>query len=786
VKRAGHLLVAGAAGFVILVLEFSAVRLMAPAFGQSIQVWANVVGVILAALAAGYALGGRLGERSRSGRRLYLVHLGGALWILVTAFVARPVCDALIPKGLPGDGLLPLGFTGSLVASLIFFAPPSLAFAMTTPFLVRLDARQGREGRASGGLWGWGTLGSLAGCFLAPLWLLQVLGTRETLLGTAAVGGLTGLAGLLLTLGGRTDAAPGLVEPPAGTPPRLGRLLRVTALVTGWAVTLLEFGAVRFMSPWFGQSNHVWANVIGLILLALALGAWIGGRWADAALAAGPAGEGGLRGALGVAAVALALAAWCGPSLFEALLPVGRVDSLRVLPVANQGSRAGCLLLFALPMVLLGCTPPFLVRMATRGRHAGRAAGTLFAWTTVGGLLGCFTTSPLLVPLLGSRGVVLLAGTSLGLLGLALRRRRPAGTPGPRRLFLALAVVAVLAPAALFVQQVVVRPPLRVHPGQIAEVESAYQTVRVVRERLPMGAPASSDAIVPVVLADAAEADTVFLRHDEDAETYQSVYVVDPAQRAAWLTGGRYFEHMALGAFFARGKADFPERGRLRVLVLGYAGGTIYRTLRQTYPGDLDVLGVEIDPAVIRVADAHLGHRDLRRKRAGHPGDRLRLVTGEDARTVVNALPDDEQFDLVLVDAYTRTNYVPFQLATVEFFQRVGAHMAPGAWLGVNVLGHGFRGPVARAVARTMDRVYGACWGAPNPAYPGNVILWARPGATHAPQVHARARLHPGLEYAAFAVDRYLVRYDPARDGGVVLTDDRSPSDRLADEELGL
>ncbi len=797
-ERLAHLCVAAVSGFTILALEFAAVRQLAPAFGQAQHVWANVIGIILLALTLGYRMGGRLGERSSTARPLFLAYGLVCVWVVLAALLGPTLCRALIPTGLPTEGGLPLGFTGSLIAAVLLYGPPTFLLAMTSPFLIRLAARRGGEGAATGAIYAFGTVGSLVGCTVAPLWMLQVLGTRMTLFWCAGAAALLCVSGLIAAHFGHAGALPDAEVPDPTTRGGIARRWVVTALISGWAVTLLEFGAVRFMAPWFGQSNHVWANIIGLILLALALGSLLGGRWADAALARGAHGGRMLFGALGAAALAVCVAALVGPSLLDALLPAG-VDSLRILPVAHQGSKASALLLFGVPMVLLGVAPPFLVRMAARPGHTGRAAGQVFAWTTVGGLLGCFTTSAVLVPWIGSRGVLLLGALALGGLGLAFAPPRANGKRvGPAWM---LAGLAALTALGLLGHQMVERPPLRVHPGQIEEVESAYQAIRVVRENLWMGAPGPADQVVPALLPAAAQTSTIFLRHDEDAETYQSALIESEVKQRAWLTGGRYFEHMALGAFFAPEFSSTPgtppvsapdPKRVLDVLILGYAGGTVHRTLRQTYHGTLNVLGVEIDPAVLDVARKHLRHGELTKPRSAHPNDRLRVVTGEDARTVVNALPSSELFDLVLVDAYARTNYVPFQLATEEFFNKVKAHLRPNGWIGVNVLGHGFRGPVAKAVGHTMDHVYGRCWAAPNPAYPGNVIMWARPGAKQAPRLWSSEALgslgpyHPGMQYAAFALERYLVRYNPATDGGIVLTDDRSPSDRLADRELGL
>ena len=56
----------------------------------------------------------------------------------------------------------------------------------------------------------------------------------------------------------------------------------VLAFLAGNAVMSIELTAVRLLAPHFGDSAVVWTNVIGVILVALAVGAWLGGRWADA------------------------------------------------------------------------------------------------------------------------------------------------------------------------------------------------------------------------------------------------------------------------------------------------------------------------------------------------------------------------------------------------------------------------------------------------------------------------------------------------------------------------
>jgi predicted O-methyltransferase YrrM len=752
--------VGGLAGLCVTVVELAAARALAPHFGQSVHVWAAVIAVLLGALALGYGRGARGAERGGSPARPIVALLVGAVWLALAAVLAPTLCRALTPVGLPAPGSLPIGLTGSVLASLVLFAVPVGVVGVVSPWLVR--AVDGGEGRARGAgfVYAAGTLGSLVGCGLTPLVLLQTLGTRATLWLGAGLLVLTALGLWGLVLPARVLEAP----PPAAR--EAGRRGALLAFVAGFVTLAAELLAVRLFCPWLGQSNRIWANTIGVILFALALGSWLGERLARAR---DPRRT--LVGVLGLAAFTLLPAAFLGPSLCEAFVPRG-IESLHVLPVAFAASLAATTILFGVPTLLLGAVAPLLVHALAPGLGVGRASGRVSAWGTLGALAGTFAGPLLLVPAVGSRlGLVALVGVLLLATALAARARslRLGG--------------AGLGLVALLLAGVLPHWTVRVHPGQLVEVESAYQTVRAVKERVGVLVPDKP----PSEGGSLGEAEAVFLRHDEDAETYQSIWL--PTDDERLLSGGRYYEQMALGARLALPAA---QDGTLRVLIVGYAGGGVHRILRRALPPEtrLEVVGVEIDPAVVEVAREHLDLRSLE-------GDALTLVTGEDARTVVNALPASERFDLVLIDAYARTNYIPFQLATREFFERVKAHLAPGAWVGVNVLGTGLKGPVCRAVADTLDAALGPTWLHPNVWFPGNVILWSSSEPEAFPLVHDLVGatpdasgwpLHPLLEVSAFALERLAVRHvpDPKDPTARILTDDLSPSDRLADEELGL
>jgi spermidine synthase len=207
----------GAAAFLVgggvLATEISASRLLAPYFGASTLVWANIIGLTLAYLALGYWLGGRLADRRPEARVLGAVLLVAAAMLAVTPFAARP----LLRWALHGFDAVSIGsVAGSFFSALALFAVPMTALGAASPFLVRLALPSVAEaGKTAGRLYALSTAGSLVGTFLAALVMIPWVGTQRTLVGTAACVALG--AGLLL--GGTWVVAPVAVAALLAVPP---------------------------------------------------------------------------------------------------------------------------------------------------------------------------------------------------------------------------------------------------------------------------------------------------------------------------------------------------------------------------------------------------------------------------------------------------------------------------------------------------------------------------------------------------------------------------------------
>jgi spermidine synthase len=179
----------GAVAFLVggatLSTEISASRLLAPYFGASTFVWANIIGLTLGYLALGYWLGGRVADRRPEPRVLGAILLLAAAALAVTPFAARP----FLRWAEQGFDVVSVGaVAGSFFSALALFAIPVTALGASAPFLVRLALGSVEEaGKVAGRLYALSTAGSLLGTFLSALVTIPWIGTQRTIVATAAL-----------------------------------------------------------------------------------------------------------------------------------------------------------------------------------------------------------------------------------------------------------------------------------------------------------------------------------------------------------------------------------------------------------------------------------------------------------------------------------------------------------------------------------------------------------------------------------------------------------------------
>ncbi len=214
---------------------------------------------------------------------------------------------------------------------------------------------------------------------------------------------------------------------------RIGRalqawLLLLLVFVAGATSLAIEMAASRLLAPDFGSTLFVWASLIGLILLYLSVGYYVGGLLADRY----PHPQ--LFYALSIAAALLTalIPVIAPPVLNWALLTFSTLSS-NVL----YGSLISVVLLFALPMLLLGCISPFAIRLRVEQvGKSGSNAGFLYAISTAGSIVGTFLPVLVIMPAIGtSRTFLVFAGALLlvSLVGLGVSSRsRPVRSEDPR------------------------------------------------------------------------------------------------------------------------------------------------------------------------------------------------------------------------------------------------------------------------------------------------------------------------------------------------------------------
>jgi predicted membrane-bound spermidine synthase len=203
-----------------------------------------------------------------------------------------------------------------------------------------------------------------------------------------------------------------------------------------------------------------------------------------------------------------------------------------------------------------------------------------------------------------------------------------------------------------------------------------------------------------------------------------------------------------------------------RVLVVGNAGGTIARAFGELYP-QATIDGVEIDPEVSEAGRRYLGL-----------GDNPKLtVIDEDGRPYLQHTK--RRYDLILVDAYHQP-YIPFYLATKEFFELARRRLEPGGIIALNVAAVPEDHRLAEALGTTVRAAFPQAWRWE--ALRFNELVLGFDVAIDRETLAERVRqINPSVEVLA---DLFAAGARPVVEEGDPLTDDRAPVEWLTDRMI--
>jgi spermidine synthase len=432
------------------------------------------------------------------------------------------------------------------------------------------------------------------------------------------------------------DSMPG-VEVNRSSGKRL--ILILIAFFAGAAVMIIEIAANRVLAPWFGNTIFTWTGLIGVILLALSVGYYVGGRLAD------------YRCDDITLSHLLALS-----SMTILLIPLFHLTVGKYLQNADSilGPILASALLFALPGFLLGTLSPYIIRLVSlqsSDRHIGLSTGTIFMFSTLGGVIGTFSAGFFLVPRIQLHNVfVFVAFTmmALSMIGYLFHLNQNESLLSLLLLF----IVNIL----LLTSYTIIRPTN--DPSVIYDQNTFYHRIRVYQKEVDKG-----DKMISLYL------DTAF----EGARYERSQQIPSKYQRY-WELSRIFSPQLERAAFLGAGAFVMPEA-----------------LIRSRSTVKVDV--IEVDPQLIEV-----GRRFF--KIDEYP--QMHIII-DDARRYLRLTKN--KYDLIFADVYHGFRTVPAHLITKEFFSLIKDRLNDRGVFMMNLIGsvHGYNSLLFKSILNTIN-----------------------------------------------------------------------------------
>jgi spermidine synthase len=418
----------------------------------------------------------------------------------------------------------------------------------------------------------------------------------------------------------------------------------MVVFIASFCTLVIELVAGRIMAPYVGVSLYTWTSIIGVVLAGISIGAYVGGLLADRFPSSSTLGWLLFLSGLGAFSIS-PLINLIGAAQFQTSL------MMRIVIITTA--------IFFVPSCLLGMISPVVVKLTLDNlNRTGNIVGKIYAFSTLGSIIGTFATGFYLIQLMGTRKLLFTVGailivSALIFGGAFIRRKKGA--------IIAMAMIPLIWVTYTYGSRAPIDRTTYIYK------ESDYFTIQVKKHPPREG----SEPVEALVL---------------DHLVHSLNNVRDPM----YLD----YEYLRIYEEVVRWHAGASGRP-FKSLFIGGGGYTFPRFLEARYPGaGVDV--VEIDPEVTKTARLYLGV----------PDDTRIKSYNEDGRWFVMNCREKASYDFIFGDAFNDIS-IPYHLTTVEFNRMCAELLKPDGILMTNIIDSFEKGLFMPAYIRTLEEVFG-------------------------------------------------------------------------------
>jgi spermidine synthase len=445
----------------------------------------------------------------------------------------------------------------------------------------------------------------------------------------------------------------------------------VIVFIASFCTLVIELVAGRIMAPYVGVSLYTWTSIIGVVLAGISIGAYLGGRIADRYPRSSTLGWLLFFSGLGAFSISPLINLIGGAQFHTTLMS-------RILLITT--------IVFFVPACLLGMISPVVVKLTLNNlEKTGNVVGKIYAFSTLGSILGTFATGFFLISWMGTRYILLTMGIiliiSALIFGSFFRSKK------------ALVLFFLLLFFSGFLPIVGLRVYAAINPEEFSFPTSPGESLKTLYNY----------AFKPPF-----EEETYFFKESDyytiklkksikgsNGNSLESLVLDHLVHSYTDLKDPLYLEYEYIRMYEEMVRWRAKKRGSFKTLFLGGGGYTFPRFIDSKYP-KAEIHVVEIDPEITRMVKNYLGVSEYTRIR----------TFNEDGRWFVMNCKEKETYDFIFGDAFNDLS-IPYHLTTKEFSMQLKSLLKPDGVLMANVIDSFSKGAFMPSYIRTLEEAFG-------------------------------------------------------------------------------